>query len=331
MPFLDMGALEDLTGPTTTVAPYAAVRGTVYDESGKPAAGIQVRIESEETKRVVKVTTDKNGKYSCIGLQTGDFLMGVVYMGEVGLPRTIHLQNGRDIVSDFDLTYFQSIGKANTDFTGIRGLLDGPDQEEVTVKLQAELRTTYDLAKDAAARGDFETAVRLLKELTEKLPNEVVFWRQLGEAYLELNRYSEAASAFRKAIELRPEVADYHGLLAVSLLFLGDIEEAERHTEKTAALDKLLGAEAYYNLGLALTDMNAVVKAEAAFSKAAELNPNHSAALYQLGLTMLSTHPNLKDAQAMLERVVKLAPDTEDAQIARDLIREINKDPRGTQ
>jgi tetratricopeptide (TPR) repeat protein len=276
------------------------------------------------------VITDKNGKYTYNGLQSGHYLLGVLYLGKFGLARDTPLQNGQVITTDFDLKLFDGIaGAENLDLSALHALINSKaDSEEALPHLSNELQKLYQKVRDAVARGDIAAATTFLKELVEKAPGEASFWRQLGECYLETSQYNDAAAAFRKAIELRPSAAPHSGLLALTLLLIGNFDEAVTYTEKTAALDKGAGADAYYNLGLAWTDAGAVAKAEAAFSKAVELNDRHSDAYFQLGLTLLSTRADLREAKKPLERFLSLAPNSEDARTAEDLIGEIDKPQR---
>ncbi|HEX4997981.1 MAG TPA: tetratricopeptide repeat protein [Terriglobia bacterium] len=326
--FIDLGAIdeEELHGIS---APFAILRGSVKNEAGAPAAGVVVRIESKETNRTYKVTTDKNGKYTYTGLQGGEYLLGVEYMGRLGLLTEAILKNGREASCDFELRDFNGDPNIAQSLQSLRDILAAKSEDADPIPdASAEVRELYARAREAATRGDFKAASVLLKELTGKVPGEALLWRRLGESYLQLSDFTNAASAFRKAMELKPLVADYPGLLALSLLFIGDFDEALRYTEITASLDKASGSEAYYNLGLALTDGGEAVKAEAAFSRALQLNENHPGALFQLGITLLSTHPDLKDAKTPLERFLSLMPEGEDALTARLLIDEINAGPK---
>jgi tetratricopeptide (TPR) repeat protein len=314
----------------TTAAPYAVVQGTVTDESGKPAQGIPVLIEARESKGKYKAVTDKNGKYTYSGLQGGEYLMAVEYKGAIGLSVSVALRIGRVAVTDFDLRSFTSDAKA-ADFDSLKRLLS-ERVESVEVSLTymtvpSEFRKKYEKAMDAVSRKDYETAVAILKELVGKVPGEVLFWRQLGEIQFDLARYADAATAFRKGIELRPDVADYPGLLSMSLLFTGELEEARQQAEKAAALNKVAGAQAFYNLGLRLTDLGDPVKAEGAFTRATELDESHSDAFLQLGITLLSTHSDIRDARKPLQRFLQLAPGSENRAMAEELIAAIDKGP----
>jgi tetratricopeptide (TPR) repeat protein len=326
---VDIIELENLE-QRTVAAPWAQLGGTVVSENTKPAAGVTVVIRSKEANLEYKVVTDKNGQYTYIGLPAGEYLVGVLYAGKFGLPREFPLSNGDVRKENFDLRFFEGVeGADKLDFEGLKAKFNSTDDpSDAAPQLSSELQKLYDQAKDAVARGDLKAAAALLKELVEKAPGEANLWRQLGECYLEIGQLKDAAAAFRKAIELKPEVAQHYGLLALTLLFIGDVEEAVRVTEKTAALDKHAGADAYYNLGLWLTDAGAVARAEAAFTKATELDDRHSDAYFQLGITLLSTRSDLREARKPLERFLSLAPEGEDALTASALITEIDKGQR---
>jgi hypothetical protein len=92
--------------PDDYCAPFAVLRGSVFEESGNPAAGALVRIERKAATGIFTVRTDKYGRYSYTGLPTGEYLVCIEYRGAFGLSRETPLQNGRTGLSDFDLKFF---------------------------------------------------------------------------------------------------------------------------------------------------------------------------------------------------------------------------------
>lgn len=94
---------------TSGPPPYSTLRGTVFDEAGKAAKGVRVRIESKASNDRFKVLTDGSGRYSYTGLKGGEYRTCVEYKGTVGLTREILLRNGYYVTfSDFDLKYFEA-------------------------------------------------------------------------------------------------------------------------------------------------------------------------------------------------------------------------------
>lgn len=75
-------------------------------------------------------------------------------------------------------------------------------------------------------------AVEALKKILEKNPRLADAWNQMGTSYEMAGRYEEAAGAYRKAIELTPELAGEFGLrLGSILLRLERFDEAEKHAK----------------------------------------------------------------------------------------------------
>jgi tetratricopeptide (TPR) repeat protein len=334
--------LDELLDPNTTLKPYATLNGIVYGEDGKPAADITVTISRQDAKGEYKINSKKDGKFTYDGLPAGEYTLGVIYNiktktskdGDAGLLRDATLKNGRIVQSDFDLKEFVSMGKPGS-FDELKNRLSQQKDPEPDSRMSLEVLELYDKARDAYEKGDYATAVAILKDLVQREPKESVLWNRLGEAYMALVKFDEASTAFRKAVELKPEVASYNGNLAISLLFLDKVDEAIVYTEKTAELSEPRGAAAYYNLGLKLTDMGETKKAEAAFEKSTKLDSSsvNADSFFELGLTLLTTHNvapyKITDAIVPLQEFQKLVSDDplrkENAQVAKELIAEISK------
>jgi tetratricopeptide (TPR) repeat protein len=306
--------LEELIDPDSTLKPYATVRGTVMDKDGKGVSGIEVTIDREDSKGSYKVKSKDRGKFLYDGLPAGQYVLGVIYKGEIGLLRPAELRNGRVVISDFDLGQFVGEGKANSLDDLKKGWEADAPPDDGTQKLARELRDLYEQAKDAQSKGDFATAISILKQLVAheqgaKVPG---FWARLGEIYLTTKKYDDSVASYKKALELSPDTPDYSGMIAIGLLLSDKIDEAIVYTEKTAALDpgkdgrKKLGAQAYYNLGLALTDKSDAKKAESAFETSIKLDEGYAEAHYQLGLTYLSTRPPSNPAAPNVDAVLPL-------------------------
>ena len=120
-----------------------------------------------------------------------------------------------------------------------------------------------DLPPEPLAERDMDAALRSapLDEVAEYLfqrlamnPNHPEGWVFLADAYMKLERYEEAASAFRQAIEL-----------------LGDKAPADLYSRMGEALAFAAGARI-------------VPEARAAFARALELDPNDGRARYYMAI-----------------------------------------------
>ena len=73
-------------------------------------------------------------------------------------------------------------------------------------------------------------------------------------AYSQTKKYDEAAAAYRKAIELKPDESAYQNNLGIVLGNAGKIDEATQALQKAAELNPAGAGQSYYNLGAVLTN-----------------------------------------------------------------------------
>jgi hypothetical protein len=79
------------------------IQGVVYDEQGKPAQDIEVRIHRLDAKGDFRAKTGKTGRYSYTETPPGDYVMGILHNDDIVLIRALTLRAGRTVYSDFDL------------------------------------------------------------------------------------------------------------------------------------------------------------------------------------------------------------------------------------
>jgi len=138
--------------------------------------------------------------------------------------------------------------------------------------LSADLKgdELYDAAKAAYERGNFQSAIDLLKKVVADDPKHKTGWMDLGRAYMVLRQTDSAIDAFKKQAELDP-------------------------------YDEF----AYDSLGWAYTTQRKYDDAAAAFNKAIEINPLSQYAHGALGGMYQESHQYDK-AVSELEKAVSL-------------------------
>jgi tetratricopeptide (TPR) repeat protein len=213
-------------------------------------------------------------------------------------------------------------------------------------------------ARGLIQSGSLVEAVRLLRELVERQPEDADTRLLLGTALALLPRRSEALEELQAAIRLRPDSAPAHDALgmaysrfvepelarrafvraveldpnalrprvhlALTLAERGETDAALRHLS-VATESEGEDAErgyAHYVAGLIHSERDAPQRAAEAFEAAAALDPADAAARVQLGLA----RARLRDSDgaiAALERAVALAPKDPRAryQLGRQLLR----------
>jgi cytochrome c-type biogenesis protein CcmH len=76
-------------------------------------------------------------------------------------------------------------------------------------------------AAPAKAQPDVGAMISSLEAKLKANPNDAEGWRMLGWSFFETGRYPEAATAYRKATQLKPDNADYWSSLGEALVLAG--------------------------------------------------------------------------------------------------------------
>jgi tetratricopeptide (TPR) repeat protein len=131
----------------------------------------------------------------------------------------------------------------------------------------------YRLGKALRSRGDFEEAIAAFHDAFRCGYTEEIVYYGLSDAEHAQRYATQAQSAYREAVRLKPaDVAAHKNLLGVALVC------QERLGEAIASLREAIGlrpdfAEAHRNLGMALWGQGKLVEAIAALREAVRLDP----------------------------------------------------------
>jgi Flp pilus assembly protein TadD len=125
-------------------------------------------------------------------------------------------------------------------------------------------------------------------------------------AYGGMGRYAEAADAFKKSIELRPDHADAHFGLGTAFSQMGN-HDAAVQAYRTAIRLAPQDAEAYLALGVTFGRLDRVAEAIEAWQTAITLKPDFTEAYAKLCLAHCLAG-DLAEGARMLEEVKRLDP-----------------------
>jgi predicted Zn-dependent protease len=101
-----------------------------------------------------------------------------------------------------------------------------------------DLRSRYQEAFGAFARGEVEVAVTRYEALVAQAPDFALAFQGLAEAYARLGQLDDAIAAIRRAIELEPEESLYHTSLSRFLQRQGNIALAEDAAAQASRLQR---------------------------------------------------------------------------------------------
>lgn len=168
----------------------------------------------------------------------------------------------------------------------IADLMDRAERYETANALYGQVHRNSPLHGQALVRtaenlqeiGDIDEAIRKLSNLANTMPDNLTAVIALGDALRRDKRYTEAAVAYDKALEM---------------------------TGGTRTIDWHL----YYVRGIAHERDGEWEKAESDFLKALELNPDQPQVLNYLGYSWVDQKLELKRALEMIEKAVALRPE----------------------
>jgi len=135
--------------------------------------------------------------------------------------------------------------------------------------------TLMRVADETRAGGDLATAVGLYRRVHEMSPADPKPLARLGSTLIQLKSYTEAAQAYRGALELAPNDPELRRGMAIVLLSLGQPEPAVVQLEKALAQDHD-DARLYSALGVARDLMGRHDLAQAAYLDGLRLAPKNA-------------------------------------------------------
>lgn len=157
----------------------------------------------------------------------------------------------------------------------------------------------------AAKRGDHAEAVRLFESSLPNLPDAPKTawrWNYFGWECAKLQRFDDAITAFRRAIEFNPGyVWPYHGWGSV-LEHMGKLSEAVEMHRKGIAVKPRAGGFIY--LGCCQSRLGRDSEAEASYREALRLDPENEEAMNNLASKTAAP----EETTALLERAIEIDP-----------------------
>ncbi|HET9811362.1 MAG TPA: tetratricopeptide repeat protein [Sphingomicrobium sp.] len=179
------------------------------------------------------------------------------------------------------------------------------------VAAQSQVRTTANnaiqMAADFYGQGKYKQAENVCRQVIEARPNKADAHNILGVTLQALGRSDEALETLRRAIALMPDAASYHANLGDVLRQQGDRKEAATELEKAIELDPE-NAQAFNNLGIVQFETRKYRQAVDSYRKAIEIRPQ-----------MAEAHNNLGNALRMVGKIDEAIEAYQDALVQREV------------
>lgn len=289
--------------------------GTVKGEDGKPVEGAVIRIERKDIKWNATLKTSKRGEYTHAGVPVGGIYKIICAIGgqDVDSRDNYKPRLGEQNNVSFDLAEVKKTRDAQQ-LAAQTGTLTAEqakaltseqrDQIQATLKAREKeiaankaLNDSFNQGVTAFDAGQFQAAVDAFTKATELDPKQDAAWGRLAEADLSLGAqktgaeqeaaYTKAIESYQKAMELKPADSAYVNNYGTALIRMKKLPEAQAAFEKAAAMDPPNAYKYFYNLGAVLMNTGQTDAASAAFKKAIDANPKYAIAQYQYGLSLL--------------------------------------------
>jgi hypothetical protein len=267
-------------------ATAARVKGTI-SAAGKPLPDVQVVLTSKDNGRTFKMKADKYGQITGVAIPFGEYDMEVFSTtGESLHKKPIRLvsENGTT-VNDISL-----------DVSGGGGPKISNEEME---KLKAErekglsMNALISQYNTAQAAKDWQTAADTLKKMIAGEPNRWEYQHALGNMQFNLGQYQEAIDTYEKVIPMAQNATK--------------TDPKADPAKAKAAVAQMLSSE-----GNAYIKLKKNPEAVAAFTKAAEMDPNPGAAYWNLCATEYNSG-DMKGASIACDKAIAADPNKADA------------------
>jgi tetratricopeptide (TPR) repeat protein len=303
---------------TNAAAQTTAVTGQVIKPDATPWAELTVIIQNRDTGQSFELKTNKDGRYLKLALRPGLYEISLYDPNEKSVIYSVVCTLGGNRENDISADFSKNPRPPHREAQ--RGA-DEVDSNAIYEKahidaglgamyhssaLREQLTTASASQKgpiQEQLKSDYQIAIREF-QLAEQRDSSVsantraTIFSHLAETYLYIGQYDDATNAYQKAIELRPEAADYQNMAeaqARSALALTDHREmgeklagAEHSCEKAGVLDSSIAARCWENIGILLSNNGYMKDAIAPWQKTTELEPSNAQALFMLGKALLS-------------------------------------------
>jgi protein O-GlcNAc transferase len=178
--------------------------------------------------------------------------------------------------------------------------------DQVLAATPGDHRTMFRSGLLELQEGRPEAALRRIEQAIEAAPEQIRYPLGLGETLAALGRWSEAATAYRRALAADAACGDAHFALGRALLQQADYRAAIDSFRVAVQLRPSF-AEAFNNLGNCAQALGDAVQAESAYRRAIELQPDYAGAISNLGALFLAGG-DAGRAIALFRRAAELEP-----------------------
>ena len=281
--------------------------GVVDESSGVPLAGAAVGIEFyippdvdfEPPQAPVNTTTDADGRFVFSNIVTGPYTATVTLDGFQTLEAEVRANSAGIIYitgRGLDDTVEFRLPKILTQLEQLLGVeaFVGLDPNQITADLQA--------SDDAFNSEDYRLAIAGYAAIVDALPQLSILHMRIGDARRAIGDLEGAITAYEEVLLSDPANTDAKA----------EIDQTRSMIEQEAPFS----AQDFFNLAELALASQELSRAGMLYERAARRNPLWEKPVYGLG-QVAQRQQNTRLAQERFEKVLELAPDSEEANLAR--------------
>ena len=285
------------------------VGGVVKDDTGQPIKGATITAENPDASpNSFTATTDDKGRFSIIGLKTGNW--SFIAQAPGFAPERGNLP-------------VKTIGQPNPPLTfTLRKGVAGPASALGNVGTK-EIQADLALAEADFNAGKFDDAITKYKAILAKAPALHLVNLQIAAAYRNKKDYDSAIAAYNEILKTDPNNDKATIGIGMTNMEKGDLAAAESTLQKAAG-GPAPTREVFYNLGEVKFAKGQADEAATAYQKASEMDASWGKPLFKLGLVALNKGD--KDGTIkLMEKVVAVDPTSAEATQAKAVIEQLKK------
>ncbi len=281
------------------------LRGVVLAEDGQPIPDTKVILQHVQYGGKIEFLTDSKGKWTAANIRGGAW--NIDFMAEGYEPKQIS-------------TTVSEVLRGKP----IEIILKRTEKSIVTDKVSELLvagNELFDQKKYKEAIGEYQN-------ILQENPELYVIHKNIGNAYYELDDYDSAIKHYEMVLEKEPEATDV--LISMGNIYL-EKDELEKGLSYFNQIDmeKITNPLTFYNIGTSFFNKGDISKAIEYYDRTVGLDPNLSDSYYQLGLCYLNLNEKEK-AKESFKKFLELAPDSEKAETARQMLKYLEKEVEST-
>ena len=290
--------------------------GLVVDKNtGKAVAGatVKLRIQKGE-KGGPDVKTDGNGKWAMLGLATGSWNIDVEAPGYVTRQQSFALSEGQRLPpmkTELEPQQVQAAAPAETPHEELR--IGGKT-------VAKEVAEAVDAGNALIAEKKYKEAIAEYEKAAVSLPDFIPLQFALARAYYGAHDLKKAVAAMDLVYKADPNNASNAQLYANMLLEDGQLDKGKQIIDALPA--SAVNVDALINTGIVLMNKKQPAAAVGYFAKVISMKPEMADGYYYRGLARIQGG-KAKEAKPDLEKVVALAPNSDQAKEAKEYLKSI--------